>query len=721
MKKVIKLIAIILMLIVVFGLSKTIVFAQEDITPPSIVTLSLNKTSLKVGETLMFDMEIEDDFSGGKNFYVQWQLKEDHTKSIGKQYDILRDVGKYEYSIPMNTIAGEWQAVYISIGDNADNNRFYYRGSSEELLSKLDFTIENTDQDTEAPIVSNVKKITTNVNAPGEVIIQYDVTDNKSGVNSAGITYYPSGDLSNSTTVPSEKISGNTYRASFIVDSKYKKFVFAYIQARDEAGNYKNFTYSDLGLTNELDIIPDNYIEDSTAPELISYEYDYNKLQIPDSLTVTMDIKEEESGFSSFFGRAYFKSDDGKYHKETVISSAVNNQGTVMTNKGSVRLDFGDEETFTGKIYLYKIELKDNVGNSSTYTVENGNLDKKEFSVSRIEKNYTLTTRTSKKDYIDEISKLQDGSTVLCHVERGNQIIEKELFDAIKGKDITITFMSIYKGSSEITSSGEISSATSTTGIQWIINGKDVVNETKDIDMTIKISKKKYSKYIIPGYEINRDFEMDFWNKIDFENTSQKEIQELDKELKKMQKNEIKKYFDSLKKDGYIIGNEVYDNSFKELEYGADCILAIIYGNDNTDYISIEFAENGILPCKTIIRMKSNYAMRALIGAKDLKVYYADDDNYELVQDSINMDDEKYYNFTVTHNSEFCLTNKNFEKLAKVDENEKANKVEQAAKNEKDDTPKTGNTCNIDPFIQIIIVLSLTGIILLTKQIKYEN
>ena len=74
--------------------------------------------------------------------------------------------------------------------------------------------------------------------------------------------------------------------------------------------------------------------------------------------------------------------------------------------------------------------------------------------------------------------------------------------------------------------------------------------------MTIKISKKKYSKYIIPGYEINRDFEMDFWNKIDFENTDIlffnpgefKCIEYIIEALNK-QKKELKKYIE----DGKVL------------------------------------------------------------------------------------------------------------------------------------------------------------------------
>lgn len=721
MNKTIKLTCIVLILILLMVQFSTIAYAIiEDTTPPNIISVSSDKNVLKVGETITFNVKVEDDISGAKSFFVQWNLKTDNTKTITKQYDSMQDVGTYQYTIPENTIAGKWEATHISISDNMNNAKFYNKnGLDDAILSEFDFTVEDTNQDTEAPIVTNVKRITTNITAPGEVVVQYDVVDNNSGVqqNAGGVTYSPANDLSSTMTGSTEKISGNTYQSTFYLNSQYEKYVFAYIQVCDNAGNWKNYTNTDLGLTNELDIIPNNYKEDKTAPKLVSIDYDTTEVQIPDYLQVTFDIEDKESGLNSFIGRAYFKSDDGKYDKELIISKAIDSNGACIENKGSVRLDFGDAETFRGKIYLYKITLTDIMNNTKTYSLEEGDFTKQEIKISKVEKNYTLTTSSTKKDYINEISELPEGSTVLCNVLRGNQTIEKELFDAIKGKDITITFMSLYNANWEVSSTlGELSSSDTNTGIQWIINGKDIVNETKDVDMTIKISKKRYSKYILPEYEINENLEIDFWNNVDIDNMSEEEIQSKGKELVKLQEEEIKKYFDKLKQDGYTNIDEAYKNTLELIDenVGADCKTAIIDSNDYVEYLSIKFAENGTLPCKTIIRMKPTYAMRALIGAKDLNLYYIDGESYDLVDDNVKVDSEKYYNFTIYHNSEYCLTNGLIEKLAK---SENTNNTENEKKGEKDNTPKTGEI-DIISYVILTIVIADIGIVALKKKIN---
>lgn len=724
MNKTIKLTCIILILILLMVQFSTIAYAIiEDTTPPNIISVSSDKNVLKTGETITFNVKVEDDISGAKSFFVQWNLKTDNTKTITKQYDSMQDEGTYQYTIPENTIAGQWEATHISICDNMNNEKLYNKnGLDDAILSKFDFTVEDTNQDTEAPIVTNVKRITTNITAPAEVVVQYDVVDNNSGVqqNYGGVTYSPANDLSITKSGSTKKISGNTYQSTFYLNSQYEKYVFAYIQVCDNAGNSKNYTNTDLGLTNELDIIPNNYKEDKTAPKLVSIDYDTTEVQIPDYLQVTFDIEEKESGLDSFLGRAYFKSDDGKYDKELTISRATDSNGAWIENKGSVRLDFGDAETFRGKIHLYKITLTDKMNNTKTYSLEKGDFTKQEITISKVEKNYTLTTSSTKKDYINEISKLPEGSTVLCNVLRGNQIIEKELFDAIKGKDITITFMSLYNANWEVIStSGELSSSDTNTGIQWIINGKDITNETKDIDMTIKISKKMYSKYILPEYEINENLEMDFWSNVDFDNMSDEEIQSKEKELIKLQEEEIKKYFDKLKQDGYTNIDEAYKNALELINenVGYDCKSAIIYSNDYVEYLSIKFAENGTLPCKTIIRMKPTYAMRALIGVKDLNLYYIDGESYDLVDDNVKVDTEKYYNFTIYHNSEYCLTNGLIEKLSKAENTNNTENIENEKKGEKDNTPKTGEI-DIISYVILTIVIAGIGIVALKKKLN---
>lgn len=550
--------------------------------------------------------------------------------------------------------------------------------------------------------------VTACTSVPCQVKIQFDATDAKSGVNtdSGGVIYSIYSDPGNETLFGGSSISDNTFQSTIYLDSKYKKYNFIGVQVSDNSGNWKNYTKEELGIGNELDLIPSNFEEDTIAPVLNGIDYEKDVISIPDSISIDFNLTETQSGFRN--GRAYIKSDDGLFDNIYYFSQALDNHGVLINDKGNLLLSFNDSETYRGKVYIYKLEFEDAVNNESTYLLENGDFDKYEIEIKKVEKEYTLITSSEKAGYIDEISALPDGSTVLCNVTRNNQIIRKELFDAIKGRDITVTFTSFYQGSTNTTSSmGSISSNSTDTGIQWIINGKDIINPTKDVDMTVSFSTEKYSKYIIPEYVTNKNLERDFWNNVDFSSLTDKEREKLNKELVKLQKKQIKSYFDSLKKAGYKNIDEIYKRTINSDIYensrGASWIQMIIMANDYTDYVSMKFADNGLLPGKMTIRLKPTYATRGLIGAKNLKLFFVDNDNYSLLYNNINIDEDNYYNFVLDHNSEYWLTNGNLDKL------EKGNVVS----DEKSSNPKTG-----DIIVNYILLLFVSTFVLIIKDKK---
>lgn len=698
-----------LVLIIVALFSFTSIMAYDDITPPTIISFTADNHNLEVGDTFQFHFVSDDDFSGTDTLYVQWVLKSDTSKSISKQFYNIDNECDLSLEIANNTYAGEWEAVYISISDTAGNyDNIDKTSENETLFSNLDFVVADTNQDTEPPVVSNVRMVTACTSVPCQVKIQFDATDAKSGVNtdSGGVIYSIYSDPGNETLFGGSSISDNTFQSTIYLDSKYKKYNFIGVQVSDNSGNWKNYTKEELGIGNELDLIPSNFEEDTIAPVLNGIDYEKDVISIPDSISIDFNLTETQSGFRN--GRAYIKSDDGLFDNIYYFSQALDNHGVLINDKGNLLLSFNDSETYRGKVYIYKLEFEDAVNNESTYLLENGDFDKYEIEIKKVEKEYTLITSSEKAGYIDEISALPDGSTVLCNVTRNNQIIRKELFDAIKGRDITVTFTSFYQGSTNTTSSmGSISSNSTDTGIQWIINGKDIINPTKDVDMTVSFSTEKYSKYIIPEYVTNKNLERDFWNNVDFSSLTDKEREKLNKELVKLQKKQIKSYFDSLKKAGYKNIDEIYKRTINSDIYensrGASWIQMIIMANDYTDYVSMKFADNGLLPGKMTIRLKPTYATRGLIGAKNLKLFFVDNDNYSLLYNNINIDEDNYYNFVLDHNSEYWLTNGNLDKL------EKGNVVS----DEKSSNPKTG-----DIIVNYILLLFVSTFVLIIKDKK---
>lgn len=746
-----KITSILLIAIMLLMNCSSIVIAVQDTTAPSIISVAKDKESVKPGETITFKVEVNDDYSGVDTFMVQWSLNGDSTNDLSKQFDYSTNNDYYEFTIPNNALAGDYQAVYVPIYDNANNYKQYYRSENEELLSKFDFTVEEAEQDILPPVVSNFKVTAENVSAPGKITVQYDIIDDKSGVkdDAVGLIVSPISDLSHERKSIATKIDEITYQAEIDIIDKYEKYIFRGVQVCDNAGNWKTYTREELGLTEDIFFAANNYTEDKTAPKLLNIEYNKTKINIPDFLELTLDIEENESGIEAkgvacfkceddnIKGNKYITTDyksytivddpelaeyfspepDNPYLFIGIIESAINNQGDVLDNKLSVKLDFKESEEFRGNIYLDKLIIWDKAGNKSIYSIKDNTIEKETITISKIVKEYTLETSTIVDNYINDIAQLPEGSTVLCNVIRSNQIIKKELFDAIKGKDIEITFMNIYGGGSSQTGGDSMSSENSDLGIQWIINGKDIVKDTKDIDMAVTLSVDIYNKLLAVDYNFDYDYDefMEIDTKLREESASEEEYIAKKKEWFST---EINKYFDYLTEQGYADIEQYREKALElvndeEMLYGGATPLDLIAESnpEQINYIAIKFADNGELPCKTKVRLNADYATRGLIGAKGLKLYYVDGNNYELEQDSVELDEEDYYNFTLTHNSEFWLLNGNVDKLEKVSMENKE-EVEDNNVSNNISNPQTGD--NIILFVSILAI-SVLGIIITSK------
>lgn len=78
---------------------------------------------------------------------------------------------------------------------------------------------------------------------------------------------------------------------------------------------------------------------------------------------------------------------------------------------------------------------------------------------------------------VQKISEMQDGNTARIFVDgTGNTVISKDIFDAIKGTDKTIN---VHVAD----------------GVEWYFSGRDIVNQTKNIDCAVNISVDKGENY----------------------------------------------------------------------------------------------------------------------------------------------------------------------------------------------------------------------------------
>lgn len=82
--------------------------------------------------------------------------------------------------------------------------------------------------------------------------------------------------------------------------------------------------------------------------------------------------------------------------------------------------------------------------------------------------------------------------------------------------------------------------------------------------------------------------------------------------------------------------------------------------NSSQEYIAIVFANNGILPGKAKIRVKTDYTFRYVEGYEKLKLYFYNpsEEKYKELENEITLTEDGFYEFEITHNSKYVLSNK---------------------------------------------------------------
>lgn len=112
-------------------------------------------------------------------------------------------------------------------------------------------------------------------------------------------------------------------------------------------------------------------------------------------------------------------------------------------------------------------------------------------------------------------------------------------------------------------------------------------------------------------------------------------------------------------------GQDIEDENIKDIDLTTDINLS--WNSDSEaaqeipwdqNAIVLSFADNGTLPAPAKIRIKMDYAFKDSVGTDNLYVYYYDNTNKEFVQVAANLviTDDDYLEFTITHNSDFVIT-----------------------------------------------------------------
>jgi hypothetical protein len=113
---------------------------------------------------------------------------------------------------------------------------------------------------------------------------------------------------------------------------------------------------------------------------------------------------------------------------------------------------------------------------------------------------------------------------------------------------------------------------------------------------------------------------------------------------------------------------------------------------ENNNGLVIEFSPNGILPGKSLIKIKADYTFRNYVGVKDLYIYHFQESegNLEAIADRIEMSKGGYYEFYINHNSKYIISSRKAKTVSIVKDSTNLNKKLNGDENtEEDQVAKT--------------------------------
>ena len=125
--------------------------------------------------------------------------------------------------------------------------------------------------------------------------------------------------------------------------------------------------------------------------------------------------------------------------------------------------------------------------------------------------------------------------------------------------------------------------------------------------------------------------------------------------------------------------------------------------------VLVNFADNGYLPGKALVRIKSTKEMNSILKDEDTHVYYYNnlDDNFSEIAANINKTKDDYYEFKINHNSSYVLVNNKLDSSIVVSDIEPNDYVT---------WQKSGKVYVLIIGCALLLIIVVVVIILLTKK-----
>lgn len=498
-------------------------FAEtEDNTPPQIISASISPDTVSKPGTVRVSIEAKDLQTGvveadvylGASDYQFGSERDTIHKTEQLDHPVYSGTIIFDVDIPSNVLSGKWQITGIALTDQAGNvvmlARFNDRDQSV-LTNKNDdtdvivaptFVIEgsNENEDITPPQLLDIKIKDNSLTVKESEVVEVELSlkEEESGIKkieiqaysansmgqvSGGVEYESDGPKTGNLVVPLTNWLGVQSGEWTIINVRIWDFagnVTLYGGAPGEMmtcqqGGFDNTMPSPVFhvVANENDMAAPNITTVKLLNENgVAYRPGAVKLSVSvddeseiwdiSAMFVTGDDKEESVGVRMWGGLTAV-TDDGD-HPFKPGTFELNIPATTDNYTGSYRLDAIEATDVNNNrgAWFYNKESGQLVNEATGSTLPGITLELKD------EFDFGAITSLTNPDLVPTLESLQEGCAARVMID-GSGILPAEAFEAIRGTDKTLV---CYKDA-----------------YQWIINGLDVTNEAKDIDLSVSIDK----------------------------------------------------------------------------------------------------------------------------------------------------------------------------------------------------------------------------------------
>ncbi len=570
------------------------------------------------------------------------------------------------------------------------------------LFTSAVFVVRAATVDKTPPVLKSVsiKNQKAEYSAGDKVYLNLDVTDDVSGIGSIYV------ELSEVNTGASSSsyiydIDSNPYiiLPSNILNGEYKVIQFSTIDNADNIMSYTNiesfaaFDFADY-LNYDISFFVKSKSNDVTPPNLDSLTINKTEFKYGDTLVIKANASDDISGVKSILVSISLDGQDKFWNVE------LNYDENTKDYVGKL-----DIPAYDGTYRLKRVELYDNSGNYNYYTGESSN------NSDGFDNRYKNTQTFTLNNFTFTVTGSPSLDDVSCDIEKISFKYKKTEAPSIFKLSVKLNDPMQLVGSINVTV-GLKNNGKATRAFTGILNKEDNGWFSGYIDINQYVSPGIYYLDNISLYgthsnpttddlliNINKNLKYD---KVDlFEVTDN----QYDLVTSTTDKDIIKKIKEATNdsriaincSNSTIIKKEIFSaikNTDKKIYIESNGIQWVFYGkgiskpkdidvtttinyiyndelnNSIGDYLGnsivVNFAENGELPGATLIRIKTDYALRDYLGIENLNVYYYNSKKsnkfFSPVANSINMTEDGYLEFFISHNSTFIISNQ------KVDE-----------------------------------------------------